>query len=338
MNRKDVVHAWGRVLAGYRPLLSIEITRECPLRCPGCYAYEDEHLGGGINLRQLADSKGQELIDGVLKIVDDLRPMHLSIVGGDPMVRYRELEVLLPELSRRGIPAQLVTSAFRVIPPEWSGLKGLKIVVSIDGLPAEHDVRRKPATYERILKSIAGSKITVHCTITGQMMTRPTYLQEFVEFWSARPEVNSIWLSIFTPQKGAQGPEILAPQQRSFAVDEMARLVALYPKLDLNQDTIAQFRTPPRSPRECIFAGSTETISADLKTRITPCQFGGTPDCSQCGCIASMALAGVGEKRALPGIRVGSIFKISNAIGDAVRYMKSTTRRTESAPRPRGAA
>jgi sulfatase maturation enzyme AslB (radical SAM superfamily) len=254
------------------------------------------------------------------------------------MVRYRELEILLPELDRRDVHVQLVTSAFRTVPPEWAKLSKLNVVVSVDGLQPEHDQRRKPATYERILKSITGSSVTVHCTITGQMMTRPTYLQEFVEFWSARPEVNSIWLSIFTPQKGAQGPEILAPQQRSFAVDEMARLVALYPKLDLNQDTIAQFRTPPRSPRECIFAGSTETISADLKTRITPCQFGGTPDCSQCGCIASMALAGVGEKRALPGIRVGSIFKISNAIGDAVRYMKSTTRRTESAPRPRGAA
>ena len=28
-------------------MLSIEITRECPLSCPGCYAYDDAHLGGG---------------------------------------------------------------------------------------------------------------------------------------------------------------------------------------------------------------------------------------------------------------------------------------------------
>jgi MoaA/NifB/PqqE/SkfB family radical SAM enzyme len=323
MNRQNVVQAWGRILAGYRPLLSIEITRECPLRCPGCYAYEDAHLGGGITLRQLADSKGEELIHGVLNVVDELRPLHLSIVGGDPMVRYRELEVLLPELNRRCIPVQLVTSAFRLIPSRWQELKLLKIVVSIDGLPAEHDTRRKPATYERILKSIAGSQITVHCTVTGQMMSRPTYLQEFVEFWSARPEVRSIWLSIFTPQKGAQGPEILTPRQRLFVIDEMLRLVELYSKLDLNKDTIAQFRNPPQSPEDCIFARSTETISADLKTRIMPCQFGGTPDCSQCGCIASMALAGVGEKQILGGIRLGSIFKVSHAIGDAVRYLRT---------------
>src|SRR3712207_5671318 len=102
------------------PSLSIEITRECPLRCPGCYAYGDEHLGtSGVTLRQLADRKGDELVKGVLEIVDRIRPLHLSIVGGDPLVRYRELEQLLPEVMKRGVHAQLVTSAFRVIPPHW---------------------------------------------------------------------------------------------------------------------------------------------------------------------------------------------------------------------------
>ena len=48
----DLLHAWGRIVSGHRPNLSIEITRECPLRCPGCYAYGDEHLGGGgVTLR-----------------------------------------------------------------------------------------------------------------------------------------------------------------------------------------------------------------------------------------------------------------------------------------------
>jgi hypothetical protein len=48
MNAGAVVSAWGRILTGYRPNLSIEITRECPLRCPGCYAYGDDHLGEAV--------------------------------------------------------------------------------------------------------------------------------------------------------------------------------------------------------------------------------------------------------------------------------------------------
>ena len=133
-------------------------------------------------LRDLADFKGEALINGVLEVVDRMRPLHLSIVGGDPLVRYRELEVLVPQLVKRGVHVQIVTSAFRQISPSWRALDHVNVVVSIDGLQPEHDVRRKPATYDRILKSIAGQRITVHCTVTSQMVDRPGYLDEFLKF------------------------------------------------------------------------------------------------------------------------------------------------------------
>src|SRR2546425_5397253 len=136
---EGILSAWGRILAGYTPALAIEITRECPLRCPGCYAYGDDHLGGDLTLRELRDFKGQALIDGIIRLVDEHRPLHVSIVGGEPLVRYRELGTLLPILSRRRIHVQLVTSAVREIPLEWRDIPGLSIVVSIDGLQPEHD-------------------------------------------------------------------------------------------------------------------------------------------------------------------------------------------------------
>src|SRR5262249_58782040 len=191
--------------------VSIEITRECPLRCTGCYAYEEGHVGEGLNLRQLHDKKGTELISGILGVVEQYRPLHLSLVGGDPLVRFRELSVLLPRLSRRGIHVQVVTSAFREIPREWASIPNLNVVVSVDGLQAEHDIRRRPATYDRILKNISGHQVSIHCTITGQMMKRVGYLGEFLEFWTPRKEIRRVWFSIFTPQKGATAPEIRYP-------------------------------------------------------------------------------------------------------------------------------
>src|SRR5918997_3766484 len=122
---KGIIGAWGRILGGYTPALSIEITRECPLHCPGCYAYGDDHLGGELTLREVRDFKGQELIDGVIGLVEAHRPLHISIVGGEPLVRYRELKTLLPLLTARGIHVQLVTSAVREIPVEWSTLPRL---------------------------------------------------------------------------------------------------------------------------------------------------------------------------------------------------------------------
>src|SRR4051794_24181180 len=120
MQTPDVLRAWRTILAGRAPSLSIEITRECPLRCPGCYAYDDNHLGGLTVLRDLNDSKGEELVNGVLDVVDRAKPLHLSIVGGDPLVRYRELERLVPQLLGRGIHVQIVTSAFRPLPASWA--------------------------------------------------------------------------------------------------------------------------------------------------------------------------------------------------------------------------
>src|SRR5689334_8444510 len=114
---REVVQAWGRILTGHRPNISIEITRECPLRCPGCYAYGDDHLGGAITLRGLADHKGNELVARFMRLIDRHKPVHVSIVGGEPLVRYRELGDILPALSAQGIHTQIITSAVRPIPP-----------------------------------------------------------------------------------------------------------------------------------------------------------------------------------------------------------------------------
>jgi len=311
----EIVSAWAKILQGKRPSLSIEITRECPLRCPGCYAYNDSHLSGRLTLRDLNDRKGNELIDGVLEIVDRLKPLHLSLVGGDPLVRYRELQTMLPSLLARGVHVQIVTSAFRPIPIEWTALQRLTVVVSIDGLQPEHDARRAPATYERILKNIAGRKITIHCTITSQMMERPGYLREFLEFWTPRNEIAKVWFSLFTPQMGDHSREVLQMIQRAQAIADLGALRQTFPKLDMPPGLIRQFGTPPESPAECVFALTTQTLSADLKTKITPCQFGGNPDCKSCGCMASMGLAAVAAHKLGGIIPVGAIFRASLKIG-----------------------
>jgi MoaA/NifB/PqqE/SkfB family radical SAM enzyme len=316
MKTSQVMQAWSRILAGKAPSLSIEITKECPLRCPGCYAFDTSHLGPGMQLRQLSDFKGDELVRRVLALVDQHKPLHVSLVGGDPLVRYREVEALLPELEARGIYTQVVTSAFRVIPSEWSRFKLLHVAVSVDGLAPEHDVRRAPATYERILKNIAGTKVYIHCTITSQIASREGYLDEFLGFWSRRPEVIKVWFSLFTPQRGATDPEILTFEQRDAVLAELLRLRRLYPVLQMDEPTIREFSSPPKSPEDCIFARTTATISADLKTKITPCQFGGDPDCERCGCMASMGLAAIGHHRLGP-LSLGNIFMASDRIGKA---------------------
>jgi MoaA/NifB/PqqE/SkfB family radical SAM enzyme len=315
MKHSDIFRVWGRILRGRSPFLSIEITKECPLHCPGCYAYTAEHLGSTVELRQLSDFRGQDLVKETVALVRQMRPVHLSIIGGEPLVRYRELDEILPQLDRMDVEVQIVTSAVRPIPQAWSQIRSLHLVVSIDGLAPEHDRRRTPATYDRILKHIASQKVIVHCTVTRQMLARRGYLAEFSQFWSARTEVARIWFSIYTPQQGEQSAERLRAEDREVLFEELSNARARFPKVHLPSVVLDAYRNPPRSPDECTFARVTTCLSADLTTRVTPCQLGGRPVCEECGCIASAGMHGVAQTKLAGLVPLSAMLNASLAVG-----------------------
>lgn len=294
-------------------MLSIEITRECPLTCPGCYAYGDTHLGGGVTLSELRDLRGDQLIEGVLRLVRKHKPLHVSLVGGEPMVRHRELDRILPALAEMNIFTLLVTSGVIPIPTKWMGLPRARVAISVDGLPEHHDIRRNPATYERILKNIDSCEVNIHWVITRPMLERRGYLEEYVNFWNARPETNRIWVSVYTPQIGENSPETLAPADRETLARELPPLAKKYPKLLFHDGLAKAFLHPPKNPADCLFAKMSANYSADFETRVEPCVFGGTPDCSQCGCAASSGLHWI------KGVKVAGPLKVGHFVGGSVK-------------------
>jgi MoaA/NifB/PqqE/SkfB family radical SAM enzyme len=318
-----VLTAWGRILLGHVPILSIEITRECPLSCPGCYAYGEDHLGGTTTLRQLRDLRGDDLVEGVLGLVRERRPLQVSFIGGEPLVRWRELDRILPALSRDGVDSLVTTSLVLPFPPAWNAIRGARIAVSIDGLQPEHDRRRHPATYERILQNIEGRRVDVSWVVTNPMMTRDGYLDEYLAFWTSRREVGRIWMSIYTPQKGERSEEMLTPDSRRRLLEALPALKQKYPNLILPDAAIQAFRHPPDDPEHCAFTRVSANYSADLKTIVEPCFYGGNPDCAQCGCSVSMALHTLHAKRLVPGISAGHVLDGSLAVGRFVRKARA---------------
>ena len=320
--------AWGRILTGRVPMLSIEITRECPLSCPGCYAYGDTHLGGGITLSELSDFRGDKLVDGILRLVRKHKPLHVSLVGGEPMVRHRELSRILPSLSQMGVYSLVVTSGVLPVPADWMSLPRVRVAISVDGLPEHHDIRRKPATYERILKNIEGREVNIHWVITRPMLERAGYLEEYVKFWSERAETNRIWVSVYSPQIGEQSPEKLTLEDREALARELPSLAKRYPKLLFHEGLAKAFLHPPKNPDECLFAKMSANYSADFETRVEPCVFGGTPDCSQCGCAASIGFHWV------RGFKVTGPVKVGHFISGSVKTGLLMNRLRARTPRP----
>jgi MoaA/NifB/PqqE/SkfB family radical SAM enzyme len=327
---REIVAGWKSILSGNVPFLSIEITRECPLTCPGCYAYGSEHLGGGVTLRDLADFRGDSLVDGILGLVERYKPLHVSLVGGEPLMRHRELSQVLPELDKMHVHNMVVTSGVIPIPQEWMAYKYLRVAVSIDGLPEHHDIRRKPATYERILRNIEGRSVNVHWVITRPMLERPDYLDDYVAFWSGRSEVDHIWVSVYTPQIGEESPEKLTPADRQLLAEKLPQLARRYPKFLMNQGIADAIVAPPKSPEDCVFSKMSVNFSADLHSRVEPCVFGGTPDCTQCGCAISSALHWVRDVNLAGPLKVGHLVKGSVGIGKLVNRFR---RRSALPPR-----
>jgi MoaA/NifB/PqqE/SkfB family radical SAM enzyme len=319
---REIFSAWGKILAGKAPMLSVEITRECPLSCPGCYAYGDAHLGGGKLLTELNDFRGDALVNGVLELVRKEKPMHVSLVGGEPLVRHRELSAILPALSTMDVFALVVTSGVIPIPVEWMALRRVRVAVSVDGLPEHHDIRRKPATYDRILRNIAGRKVNIHWVITRPMLQRPGYLEEYVSFWSGRAEVDRIWVSLYTPQLGEKSAERLTAEDRQEAARALPLLARKYSKFLMNDGIARAFLHPPESPGDCLFAKMSANYSADLETRVEPCVFGGSPNCAECGCAASSGLHWIRSVKVAGPLRVGHFVGGSVKIGSLVNRVR----------------
>ena len=160
------------------------------------------------------------------------------------------------------------------------------------------------------------------------MLQREGYLEEYVKFWNDRPEANRIWVSVYTPQIGEQSPETLTPVDREKLARELPPLGKLYPKLLFNNGLAKAFLHPPKNPDECLFAKMSANYSADFETRVEPCVFGGTPDCSQCGCAASSGLHWI------RGIKVAGPVKVDNFIGTSVKIGLMMNRIRSRAARP----
>ena len=72
---------------------------------------------------------------------------------------------------------------------------------------------------------------------------------------------------------------MLEPEKRQQAIADMMALRKTFAKLDLPEGMIGQFTSPPRNPGECVFALTTQTLSADLTTNGDALPVWGNPDC-----------------------------------------------------------
>jgi len=176
------------------------------------------------------------------------------------------------------------------------------------------------------LRHIEGHQVTVHCTVTRHMARQDGDLDAFVRFWSDVAAVRKIWFSLYTPQMGELSAERLTADDRTRVIAALGQLVPRFRKLSMGPAVIAAMASPPSSPEECIFAKVTRCVSADLERTVSPCQFGGRPVCTECGCYASAGITALGRHRLPGGIAVGTLFDWSLRLGAQTQRLRQAVR------------
>jgi hypothetical protein len=135
--------------------------------------------------------------------------------------------------------------------------------------------------------------------------------------------VKRIWVSLYSPQQGEHTPEMLTMEERQRVARELPELRDAYPKLLMNPGIGQALLDPPKNPGECLFSTMSTNFSADLATRVEPCIFGGTPDCSQCGCVASSGLHHVQQRKLVGPLSIGHLVRGSTAVGRLMNRLRS---------------
>jgi hypothetical protein len=89
------------------------------------------------------------------------------------------------------------------------------------------------------------------------------------------------------------------------------------------EDLAKAFLSPPKDPDDCVFARMSANYSADLKSRVEPCVFGGAPDCSQCGCAISSGLHWVRTVKVAGPVKVDHFIQGSMNVGRFVNRFRA---------------
>jgi MoaA/NifB/PqqE/SkfB family radical SAM enzyme len=128
--------------------IAVDVTSACNMTCGHCYAE---------TFRQ-AEPVSLEVLGRAFDQFHDLGVFHYVFQGGEPIMAPGRLEAILGMCHPDESYLNVVSNGWRMTPETIRWLKALqvdKITFSLDsGLEAEHDARRLPGSYRKVLQAV----------------------------------------------------------------------------------------------------------------------------------------------------------------------------------------
>lgn len=266
---------------------TFDLTEACPLRCAHCYFFV--HPTGPGRL-------APETWLARLARVRDAHGLTTALwLGGEPLLQP-DLLVRASRLFRRNA---VVTSGLLPVPDALEA----GLLVSIDGLEAEHDLLRGRGAYRRVLRvlpRLRARRFALQLTLTAPTLGAIDDLAQLV----AQTGATGVLVGFF--MGAASSPFAVDALARSRAVD---RLLALEPGLVLNPPaSLELLRWPGALAAQCAYREGDLAFDVRLNQKV-PCTFGEAADCSSCGCPILSARAAMAAGDRASGALLRGLFR-----------------------------
>ena len=204
--------------------VSMQLTYRCNLRCDHCYQWNEQGFFHDYSAERQRTDLDVGIIEKVLRDTAGTQSK-LFLWGGEPLMhrRFDEVAALLARYPRTITMCTNGLLLERNLPHLLPLGKDLNLLVSLDGIGADHEALRGRGTFERTVRNIAtmldlrrsgefDGEVSVSCMVSDATVGR---MYEFME-WAEELGVNSVYFQFpwyISPTVAAAMDELYA---RSF--------------------------------------------------------------------------------------------------------------------------
>lgn len=266
---------------------SIDVTKECNLRCRHCYFFEQDYEG-----ELSADAWIAKLEE--LKRTTSRREFpffQCTWVGGEPLIRKD-----LIERGRKYFRHNTVVTNGTIPLPSWPDVH---FYLSIDGDEPTHEhIRNKKGIYKRAMRNVAEHpelEVTVAYCITNQ---NKHCLEQAVKDW-AEAGAARMTFDFYTPIETIEEPLFVPLEERDELLDRLLELKAIYGDFFVLPERVFRLMKSDVCKQvtdHCLFAERSFAFGPD-GTPKEKCMMGPKADCDRCGCVVPFYLASLVDRR-----------------------------------------
>lgn len=269
---------------------SIDVTKECNLRCKHCYFFEQDEAYGDDD-RSIDAWEEKLLALKAEKRAWEFPFFQCTWVGGEPLLRRR-----LIERCRKHFRYNTVVTNGTIPLPNWPDVRWY---ISIDGDEELHEyLRDKKGIYKKAIRNVQKNKhldITIAFCITKQ---NAHCVERAVIDWAAAG-ARHITFDFYTPIETIDHDLWMDFEARDRMLDKLVALKRIYADFFVLPERAFRLMKSDRCKRvtdNCLFAAKSFAFGPQgtLKEK---CMMGPKADCDRCGCVVPFYMASLVDRR-----------------------------------------